>query len=58
LSAWSRSAIFPPRDDVSCAGGGTIKGADKGLLLPETHEDSAKLAKININLEPNCIRVL
>ena len=43
---------------MSCAGGGKAIGADKGRLLLDAHEDSAKLAKININLEPDCIWVL
>ena len=58
LSALSRSSILLPSEVVSCEGGGTDTGADKGRLLLDAHEDSAKLAKININLAPDCIWVL
>ena len=58
LSALSRSSILLPSEVVSCVGGGTDTGADKGRLLLDAQAERNNPARININLEPNFILVL
>ena len=58
LRELSISSILPSRERVSCDGGGTAIGAEKGCLLRVTQADSISPVIINIKLEPDFIWVL